>query len=139
MLIGDALMARDPRIEISTWGDKSSASRNVRDLERPLECKVSTRIGDMGVLFLAIEDAPGPSSVRGFVERNSIALLSGYAEDPIDAPSADWLGRKSNRDRVKRSGLWNNNHVDENVHPQFLDVMGGLVRGVTTSPESVAT
>lgn len=136
-LIGDALIAQSPRLGISTWGDKPSASRQVRDAERPLECMVSKRIGDMRVLFLAIEDSPGPNSLRGFIERNSIALLSGYADDPIDAPSVDWLGRHSKRERVRRSGLWNNNHVDENVHHQFLDVMGGLVRGVTTSPESV--
>ena len=40
-LIGDALMAQSPSLEISTWGDKPSASRQVRDAERPLECMVS--------------------------------------------------------------------------------------------------
>ncbi len=130
-LVGDALMAQTPSLGISTWGDKSSASRQVREAERSLECMVSRRIGNMTVLYLAIEDASGPDSRRGFIERNSIALLSGYAGDPIDAPSADWLGHHSTRERVKRSGLWNNNHVDENVHSQFLDVLGGLVSDVT--------
>ena len=89
--------------------------------ERPVQvlCEVKRRGQplDEKVLSLGRDDAvrvdAGPDSLRGFIKRNSIALLSGYVETPVDPPSLDWLGRYSTRERVRRSGLWNNNHVDE--------------------------
>ena len=127
-LVGDALMAQAPELAVPTWGKKSSAPRHVREAERLLERLVSQRIGEMTVLFLPVEDAPGPQSARASIERNTIALLSGYIEAPVDAPSARWLGRHSTRERVRQSGLWNNNHVDENPDPRFLDVFHDFVR-----------
>ncbi|MCY4651872.1 MAG: hypothetical protein OXC95_01765, partial [Dehalococcoidia bacterium] len=78
-------------------------------------------------LWLEIGDAPGPSSQRGYVERNAIALLSNSRGTPIDSPSSSWLGRHCNRGRVGPSGLWNTNHVDEPYDPRFLDTMERLV------------
>ena len=89
---------------------------------------MSQRLGEMTLLFLPIADAPGPDSERGFVERNSIALLSAYAKPSTDVPSPDWLGHHSTRERVRRSGLWNNNHVDAEVDPRFLEVLRRLVK-----------
>jgi hypothetical protein len=57
------------------------------------------------------------------IERNAIALLSNYGKAVIDPPSPDWLGRHCDRERVRISGLWNNNHVDEAYDPGFLDLM----------------
>ena len=34
----------------------------------------------------------GPDSQRGYVERNSIALLNSFIGEPIDPPSPNWLG-----------------------------------------------
>jgi hypothetical protein len=34
----------------------------------------------MQLLWLEIDDEPSPASLRGFIERNAIALLSTYAE-----------------------------------------------------------
>jgi hypothetical protein len=62
----------------------------------------------------------GPQSDRGIIERNAIALLSNYGKGASDPPSATWLGNYSDRDRVRRSGLWNNNHVDEVYDPKFI-------------------
>ena len=98
----------------------------------PLECLVSQRIGEMSIVFLPVEDEPGSDSLRGFIERNAIALLSGYVESLIDPPSPNWLGHHSTRERVRRSGLWNNNHVDESVDPVFLDVFSDLVHEATS-------
>ena len=128
-LIGDALMAQTPELGVSTWGKRATAPQHVREAERPLERLVSQRIGEMTVLFLPIGDAPGPKSDRAFIEQNAIALLSNYVEASIDAPSVHWLGRHSTYERVRRSGLWNNRHVDESCDPRFLDVLGNLVRG----------
>ena len=94
--------------------------------ERPLEVLASQRLGEMTLLFLPLADAPG--SERAFIERNSIALLSASSNPPTDAPSPDWLGRHSTRERVRRSGLWNNNHVDADIAPRFLEVLRRLVK-----------
>ena len=77
----------------------------------------------MPFLFLGVEDEPGPASERGFIERNAIALLSAFREAPPDSASPGWLGRSSDRERVRLSGLWNNNHVDEAYDASFLDLM----------------
>jgi hypothetical protein len=69
-------------------------------------------------------------SRRGYIERNSIALLSKYNKPPLDPPAEAWLGRHCNRERVRQSGLWNSNHVDENYDPAFLDELDRLVLGI---------
>jgi hypothetical protein len=112
---------------LNTWGKGSAASRDVRVGEQPLEIRVSRLIGAMPILWLAIEDHPDPDNTRGFVERNSIALLSNYERWPLDPSSAGWLGRYSRSDRVKKSGLWNSNHVDEHHAPEFLDRFASIV------------
>ena len=127
-LAGDAMTTQTPSLQIATRGEKDSTPRDIRDLERPMERLVSQRIGEMSVLFLPVEDEPGRDSVRGFIERNAIALLIGYVGASIDPPSLGWLGHNSTHDRVKRSGLWNNNYVDESVDAQFLDTLNDLVR-----------
>ena len=94
-----------------------------------MECEVSQVIGKMPVLWLSIEDDPGPESLRGTVERNSIALLSNYNKPSLDPPSRRWLGHHSDRERVWKSGLWNYNHVDEGYDPAFLDHLDRFVSG----------
>ncbi|MDE0129643.1 MAG: hypothetical protein OXQ86_08780 [Gammaproteobacteria bacterium] len=126
-LLGDAMMMRTPVVGIETWGHKDRASREVRDMERSLERAVSRRIGEMSVVALPVEDEPGPRSLRGFIERNAIALLSGYVDACIDPPSRDWLGFYSTRERVRRSGLWNSNHVEETPDPAFHATLRDLV------------
>lgn len=96
---------------------------DVRAGERDLEGSVSHYIGDLPVLFVAAEDEAGPSSIRGIIERNSIALLSNYHREVIDAASPAWLGRYSGRERVRESGLWNNNHVDKAYDPRYLEIL----------------
>jgi len=79
----------------------------------------------MPFLWLAVDDAPGPDSLRGYVERNSIALLSNLGKPPLDAASKRWRGRTCDRGRalVRDSGLWNQNHVEAAYDPGFLDVL----------------
>jgi len=94
---------------------------------------VSDYLGNMTLLFLEVPDDPGPDSARGVVERNSIALLSGYREPTQDRPSKSWLGNHSGRERVRRSGLWNNNHVDEIYDPEFLNLFDDLLRRMSAA------
>jgi hypothetical protein len=92
-----------------------------------LEQAVSNEIRKMPFLWLAIEDEAGPNSARGIIERNSIALLSNFNKTLLDPPSVQWLGHRCDRDRVRASGLWNQNHVEEEYKPSFLDELDELV------------
>lgn len=130
LLIGDAFMKRSPEIACPTWGRGASAPADVREGEQHLERLVSAYIGGMPFLCLGIEDEPGPDSLRGFIERNAIGLLSNYNRDQIDPPSSGWLGRLSSRERVRGSGLWNNDHTNEQYDPKFLDLMDDLTRKI---------
>ena len=125
-IVGAALIERDG-LDYPSWGKGDTAPREVRKLEQPLERTVSTVIGDMPFLWLAVEDEAGPESRRGYIERNAIALLSNYDKEPIDPPSTSWLGHLSDREKVRASGLWNSNHVNEDYDPAFLGVLTRLV------------
>ena len=127
LIVGTALIERDGN-EFPTWGKGSSAPREIRQGEVPLEQAVSKVIGAMPFLWLAITDEPGPDSLRGYVERNAIALLSNHCREPLDPPSSNWLGHSCDRDRVRGSGLWNQNHVDEQYDPSFLDTLESLIQ-----------
>ncbi len=81
----------------------------------------------MPFLWLAIDDEPGPNSLRGHLERNAIALLSNWGKEPLDRPSPDWLGRLCNRPLVRESGLWNQRHVNEGYDRTFLDTLERLI------------
>lgn len=127
LIVGTALVARDG-IECSTWDDRrSTAPSEIRECEQPLEKAVSQAIGRMPILWLAVGDDPGPRSQRGYIERNAIALLSNYDKHPVDPPSHSWLGRYCNREKVRISGLWNSNHVEERYDAAFLDTLARLV------------
>jgi hypothetical protein len=123
-IIGAALIARDGH-QFPTWDDDDTAE--IRAAETPLECGVTKVIGVMPFLWLAIDDEPSAASLRGYIERNSIALLSNYGKPPLDAASNRWLGRHCDRERVRESGLWNSKHVDEQYDPKFLGSLAQLV------------
>ena len=127
LLVGDALFRKTPGFEIDTWGVGSSAPRATRERENPLEAQVSEQIGAMSFLWLKIDDAPGPESKRGYIERNSIAMLSNWKKPVFDPPSKNWLGGYSSRERVQHSGLWNNRHVDEGYDADFLKILLCLI------------
>jgi len=128
--VGTALMKRDlwPKEISEDWGG-SNAPRSIKDREVIYEMVISEYIRSMPFLWLAISDEPGPDSIRGYIERNSIALLSNFnrASNPIDPPSHDWLGQWAKNAKIRESGLWNSNHVDEPFDENFLDVFRSLI------------
>jgi hypothetical protein len=126
LLVGTALIKRRA-YHFPTWGSGNSAPKQVRAGELALEKEVSRVIGKMSFLWLGIEDDAGPQSLRGYIEKNSIALLSNYNKPALDPPSPAWLGRDCNRERVKHSGLWNFKHVDDEYDPGFLGELARLV------------
>jgi hypothetical protein len=102
----------------------------VREGEEWLEQKVTAHIGAMPFLWLAVEDPPSRETQRGYIERHAIALLSGMNVSPdqqIDPSCRSWLGLFSDRENVRRSGLWNNRHVTDPYNPDFLDLLEHLV------------
>lgn len=125
-LVGTALL-NQAESDLRSWGEGSKADKGTRASERDIEVKVSAVIGAMHVLWLPLDDEPGPSSLRGYVERNAISLLSNFNRVPIDPPSPSWLGGFCTRDKVSKSGLWNQNHVTENLDQAFIEVLGRLV------------
>jgi len=131
LLVGGALMQRDPELWCPTWACGNSAKGDVRTGELDLEARVSRYLRAMPFLWLEIDDEPSKASLRGYIERNCIALLSNIgarSTETIDPPSLDWLGRRSPREVIRVSGLWNQNHVAEAYDSHFLDVLGDLVR-----------
>jgi hypothetical protein len=126
LIVGTALMKVNGS-RYSTWGKGSSAPKPVREKEHALEQIVSETIGNMPFLWLDIPDDADPTSLRGHIERNAIALLSNYQKPTIDPPSPDWLGHHCNRERVRDSGTWNQNHVNENYEPDFLNDLEQLI------------
>lgn len=137
LIVGSALKRREGHINPLSWGigsDMGQAARRLgvdrttlRDEEASIEAAVGEHIRAMPFLWLAIEDAPGSGSFRGLIERNSIALLSSFGRDPMDPPSSSWLGHHSDRERVRLSGLWNNNHVEDRHDPKFLGILEKLI------------
>jgi hypothetical protein len=125
-IVGAALIQRD-KLSFPTWGVGNTARAQVRGDEIALERKVSEVIGKMSFLWLPIGDEPGPNSQRGYIERNVIALLSNYEKEPLDPASENWLGHYSDRERVRKSGLWNQNHVDEAYDLRLLEALDHLV------------
>jgi hypothetical protein len=129
LVVGTAVASCEKRELPRTWGRGGTADRSVREPEHLHETCVSAVIRSMPFLWLGIDDQPGPGSLRGFIERNAIALLSNYDRTPLDPPSEYWLGRHCDRERVRGSGLWNQRHVEEHHEPGFLNVLENLVDG----------
>lgn len=137
LLVGQALLARGDLPPCSSWGmkgDKRKACVAVRidrpaldAQESPIELAVSDYLSRLPFLWLDIGDEPSPDSLRGYIERNAIALLSNCDRTSVDAVSETWLGHQSNRPLVRGSGLWNQRHVNETHDPDFLRIMGDLI------------
>ncbi len=109
------------------WADIDRTRSEVRDEEYILERRVSAYIRDQPFLWIAVDDEPGPESDRAFIERNAIALLSNFKTSPIDPRRGDWIGMYSQSPKIRESGLWNVDHVEESYDPSFLDLLSERV------------
>ena len=128
--VGIALSNRDGIPLPSNWNvmgsrskvaQKTGGGRERRKVPNgsALEFHINRHIGAMPFLWLNVED----SAQRDSIECNSIALLSTYTHKTADKPSSSWLGGFSDRERVRQSGLWNSDYVDEDCDPSFLDTL----------------
>jgi hypothetical protein len=83
-----------------------------------LKRRVTEYIGAMQLIWLSIDEGPS----RATIEENSIRLLSNEMR-PVDKPSKYWLGSCSSSERIRKSGLWNSNHVADPCDFGFLDLL----------------
>lgn len=128
--VGTALICKNG-LEVPTWSVGSTAKGAVREVEYPVEKLVSQHIGSMPFLWICINDEPGPNSMRGYIEKNSIDLLSNYGKSKsIDSPSPAWLGNYAWNEKIQKAGIWNVNHVDEPYEKEFLDMLQNFVEGI---------
>lgn len=127
--VGSALIKRQG-LECPTWGRGSSAKREIRTQEHPIEIKVSQIIGAMPFICLEADDLSGPQSIRAYLERNAIALLSNVNKEPIDPATKTWLGRNADREAIGKSGLWNVDHVEATYDPAFVEIFDKIVHGI---------
>lgn len=127
--VGEAMIERHNRhTEYPHWGEGSSADRERRLAELEHERRVSEYIRDLPLLWVDVDDEPGPQSDRAYIERNAIALVSNYEKDSLDPRSDGWLGHDSPRSKISDSGLWNINHVEEQYDAAFLDRLADAVK-----------
>lgn len=132
-LVGDSILGAGRFQAVPSWNvgstEPEAASKcgistaSIHAAEQPVELAVSNHVRTMPFLWLAVSDAPGPDSARALIERGSIALLSNYHRVPLDAPSANWLGKSSSREPERASGLWNQNLVDDEFDQRFLELI----------------
>ena len=118
LLVGTALIARDS-LDCPSWGKKDQPCKPLF-----VEQQVSEAIGKMPFLWLEVDDG---HEGRGYIESNTIALLSNLGKPAIDPPSANWLGHHCQRPKVQKSGLWNQQETDKSYNPSFLDDFARLV------------
>jgi len=138
LLVGEALMNTGRCDQCQSWGVRGHANAAamllgqpldaLQAVETPIEHAVSLHLGAMKVIWIEIGDEPAPTSMRGRIERNTIALLSNMNAS-LDASSLSWLGLHSHRHLVRNSGLWNQNHVEDEYDPKFLNDLEHLIEG----------
>lgn len=116
--VGNAIIKKEGLL-CDTWGMGQNASKEIREREKYIEHMVSDYIGQLGVIVLDVDDMPAATSVRAFVEKNSIALLSS-TNSSFNFSTTDWLGNYSSRAEITGSCLWNINYIN-------ADYDGGLL------------
>jgi hypothetical protein len=131
--VGSALINRDRMLASSLQAWVSPHPQpEWSAAEADIEHRVSNHIGRMPFLWLAVPTGTDGTSQRGYIERNSIGLLSNLPglQDP---PSPTWLGHHAASLKVRGSGLWNVNHVEEDYEPEFLTLMRSLIERIVVS------
>lgn len=115
--VGRALIERDGLDdEYPHWGTPHRdgipiETTALREQEHPLEEAVSAYIRRLPFLVVEITDEPGPQSDRAYIEKNTIALVSqSRLHGHVQLPD-QWLGNYAPEATIRKSGLWNIDHV----------------------------
>jgi hypothetical protein len=122
--VGAALIRRrSPHGDLlASWLDRHRPTGERASQEAQIELEVSRYIGAMPFLWLGV---PGRAD-RGYIERNSIALLS-CLTGGADTPGGSWLGCDAARTEISGSGRWNVDHIHDRYEPDFLQRLAQLV------------
>jgi hypothetical protein len=130
--VGAALLRRDhaPEALLESWLSKKPQPQWAA-AEAEHERNVSRHIGAMPFVWLPVPTKPDGTSERGYLERNSIALLSG-----AEPASPDWLGHHAVNPAIRRSGLWNANHVHEQYRLENLDRLEEYLLALPTTRQT---
>ncbi len=123
--VGKSLIKKE-NLDYPSWGVGQTATKEIKEKEKPLEAKVSEVIGNMKILWLQISDRASVDSDRSFIERNSIALLS-CSVRKIDTASKFWLGGYNPHKSISESSMWNVNYVEDDYDPRFLEIFEKFV------------
>jgi hypothetical protein len=122
--VGAALIrsSNSPNELLASWLNRHRPVGERASQEALVEVEVSRYIGAMPFLWLAVSGWAD----RAYIERNSIALLS-CLTGGLDPPSASWLGHYAQPSKIRNSGLWNINHVNDQYKPEYLRRLAQLV------------
>lgn len=122
---GRSFMNAELAPKLASWGAPSE-DKSASVLEYELEQTVSKYLAELYVLLIDVPGVSDKSNDRSYLEQNLIALLSNKCS-PLDPPSFNWLGLNSDKREIRKSGLWNVNHVEQNFDPSFLEVLNYYV------------
>lgn len=107
--LGKALIARGGFSEAAaSWGKMTGLTAETKQLEIPLEIEVSNYLARMSFVWMAVPEMED----RIAMERGAVSLLSNLGRQPVDPPSADWLGQHGG-EIIAGAGLWNQDHTEE--------------------------
>lgn len=127
--VGAAYLSRDKAADdLPAWGKGSVADRVTRQTEADLEKKVSEYIRSLRIGIIPLDDESGPQSRRAMTEK---ALIGLFTESGIllELPSDSWLGHYSPKEEIRRSGLWNIQHIqcqsDLHIARQAIEIANG--------------
>ena len=133
--VGRSMINARYEADIESWGS-ATAHKDVLVNERSLEQAVSAYLGKLSVLLISVPGQSEKNNDRAYVEQNLIALLSN-ALKPLDPPSHSWLGLHSAKPAIRKSGIWNVNHVEQPFDHRFLEILDfyvSLTLGTKASP-----
>ena len=120
--IGNSILSkRNSENMYKLWNSGQNVTKEQKEKEKPIEKLVSAYISKMSILWLEINDNAGSDSDRAYIEKNSIGLLT-FAVPTVEMPSRNWKGNYSVKERIRKSGLWNINHVGAGYDPKFLSI-----------------
>lgn len=118
--VGRAIIERERLSNLfANWGKGQSADREITNAEADMEKKVSDYIGNLRVLFIPAHDSAGTGSIRATIEKQFIAMFTEHM-CPLENSSNDWLGRFSDKQTIRETGLWNVRDVGEPYDSKFL-------------------
>jgi hypothetical protein len=123
--VGRSILNARRADNVASWGSPSVSKQDLI-AERSLEQVVSAYLSQLKVALIDIPGTSDKANDRSYIEQNLIAVLSNRCS-PLDPPNHNWLGNSSDKREIRKSGLWNVNHVEQRFDPEFIDVLNHYI------------